>query len=58
MPRRRSTVPREATPDPRHHDKLIGKFINTLMKQGKKSTAERICYGAFALIQEQGNEIR
>ena len=56
MPRRRSTVPREAAPDPRHHDKLIGKFINTLMKQGKKSTAERICYGAFALIQEQGNE--
>src|SRR5437899_365383 len=56
MPRRRSTVPREATPDPRHHDKLIGKFINTLMKQGKKSTAERICYGAFDLIQGQGTE--
>src|SRR5437879_8499739 len=56
MPRRRSTVPREATPDPRHHDKLIGKFINTLVKQGKKSTAERICYGAFDLIQGQGTE--
>jgi small subunit ribosomal protein S7 len=56
MPRRRRTVPREATPDPRHHDKLIGKFINTLMKKGKKSTAERICYGAFDLIQERSNE--
>jgi small subunit ribosomal protein S7 len=56
MPRRRSIVPREAAPDPRHRDKLIGKFINTLMKQGKKSTAERICYGAFDLIQERGNE--
>src|SRR5438876_11603798 len=44
MPRRRSTVPREAAPDPRHHDTLIGKVINTLMQQGKKSTAERICY--------------
>ncbi len=49
MPRRRSIVPREAAPDPRHHDKLLGKFINTLMKKGKKSTAERICYGAFDL---------
>src|SRR5206468_12084057 len=56
MPRRRSTVPREAAPDPRHHDKVIGKFINTLMKHGKKSTAERICYGAFELSQEQGND--
>src|SRR5881296_1296392 len=56
MPRRRSIVPREAAPDPRHHDKLLGKFINTLMKKGKKSTAERICYGAFDLIQERANE--
>jgi len=55
MPRRRSIVPREAAPDPRHHDKLLGKFINTLMKKGKKSTAERICYGAFDLIQERAN---
>src|SRR5438105_13313589 len=57
MPRRRSIVPREAAPDPRHHDKLIGKFINTLMKQGKKSTAEHICYGAFDLIQESAHEV-
>src|SRR5260370_23008950 len=56
MPRRRSIVPREAAPDPRHHDKLPGKFINTLMKKGKKSTAERICYGAFDLIQERAND--
>src|SRR5207237_8743373 len=56
MPRRRSIVPREAAPDPRHHDKLIGKFINTLMKQGKKSTAEHIWYGAFDLLQERAHE--
>src|SRR2546427_11455831 len=56
MPRRRSIVPREAAPDPRHHDKLLGKFINTLMKMGKKSTAERLCYGAIDLIQERANE--
>ncbi len=56
MPRRHSTVPREAVPDSRYRDKLIGKFINTLMKKGKKSTAERICFGAFDLIQEQAKD--
>src|SRR5437867_12572059 len=56
MPRRRDIVAREAAADPRHHDELLGKFINTLMKKGKKSTGERICYGAFDLIQERANE--
>ena len=56
MSRHRSYVPREGTPDPRFHDKLIGKFINTLMRKGKKSTAERICYGAFDIIKERGSE--
>src|SRR3970282_749915 len=56
MPRRHSTAPREGAPDPRFRDKLIGKFINALMKKGKKSTAERVCYGAFDLIQERSNE--
>jgi small subunit ribosomal protein S7 len=40
-------------PDPRFRDKLVGKFINVLMTRGKKSTAERVCYGAFQLIQEK-----
>jgi len=31
----------------------VGKFINVLMSRGKKSTAERVCYGAFQLIQEK-----
>ena len=56
MSRHRSYAPREGTSDPRFHDKLIGKFINTLMRRGKKSTAERICYGAFDIIKERGNE--
>jgi small subunit ribosomal protein S7 len=37
----------------RYRDKLVGKFINTLMSNGKKSTTERICYGAFDVIQEK-----
>jgi small subunit ribosomal protein S7 len=40
-------------PDVRYSDKLVGKFINTLMSNGKKSTTERICYGAFDVIQEK-----
>ncbi|HEV8540583.1 MAG TPA: 30S ribosomal protein S7, partial [Nitrospiraceae bacterium] len=57
MPRRRIFAQREIQPDPRFHDKLVGKFINILMKGGKKSTAERICFGAFEVIQKKsGND--
>ena len=56
MSRRRSFPHREGAPDPRFHDKLIGKLVNTLMRQGKKSTAERICYGAFDRIRQKTND--
>ena len=57
MPRRRIFGQREVQPDPRHHDKVVGKFINMLMSGGKKSTAEQICFGAFDAIQEKtGND--
>lgn len=53
MPRSRFLDQREVLPDVRYRDKLVGKFINTLMINGKKSTTERICYGAFDAIQEK-----
>ena len=53
MPRGRFFGHREALPDTKYRDKLIGKFLNILMEDGKRSTAERICYGAFDLIQEK-----
>jgi small subunit ribosomal protein S7 len=57
MPRRRLFGQREIQPDPRFHDKLVGKFINILMRAGKKSTAERVCFGAFDVIQKKtGND--
>ncbi|MEP6888722.1 MAG: 30S ribosomal protein S7 [Nitrospirales bacterium] len=57
MPRRRIFGQREVPPDPRYHDKLVSKFINVMMYGGKKSTAERVCYGAFDVIQEKtGND--
>ncbi|MFP6606886.1 MAG: 30S ribosomal protein S7, partial [Myxococcota bacterium] len=51
MPRRRDVPKRKPQPDPKHGDPTVGRFINVLMKDGKKSTAERIVYGAFEEIE-------
>lgn len=53
MSRRGITVKREILPDPRFGDRLISKFISLLMRGGKRSLAESICYGAFDQIQEK-----
>ncbi|UCD36487.1 MAG: 30S ribosomal protein S7 [Nitrospiraceae bacterium] len=51
MPRRRVAAKREILPDPIYNSKLISKFVNAIMKDGKKSTAERTCYGALDIIK-------
>ncbi len=56
MPRRREVPKRPIIPDPKYHDTMVAKFINGLMLKGKKSVAERICYGSFDLIQEKANQ--
>jgi small subunit ribosomal protein S7 len=56
MPRRREVRKREVLPDPKYNSKLVAKFINHVMKQGKKSVAERIVYGAFDLIAQRTNK--
>jgi small subunit ribosomal protein S7 len=53
MPRRRVVQKRDILPDPKYHDKLVAKFINSLMRGGKKSNAETILYKAFDQIQEK-----
>ena len=53
MPRRREVAKRENRPDPKHGDQAVGRFINVLMRDGKKSTAERILYGAFDEIEQK-----
>src|SRR3990167_7134227 len=53
MPRRREVPKREILPDPKHHSELLAKFINVLMISGKKSIAEKIIYGALALVDER-----
>jgi small subunit ribosomal protein S7 len=40
-------------PDPRYNDKVVAKFINCIMYDGKKSRAERVMYDAFDLIDER-----
>ena len=57
MPRRRVAEKREILPDPLYNSKVVSKFVNSLMKDGKKSVAERACYGAFDIIKSKtGND--
>jgi small subunit ribosomal protein S7 len=53
MPRRREVPKRKILPDPKYKDKLVAKFINTIMLDGKKATAERSLYGAFDIIRDR-----
>ena len=53
MPRRRRAVIREVSPDPVYNSTLVEKFVNSMMWQGKKNTAQNIVYGAFDSISEK-----
>ncbi len=53
MARRGSIPKRVVQPDPKYNDRDVAKFINKIMKDGKKSVAERILYNAFELIQKR-----
>ena len=53
MPRRREIPKRELAADPVYSSTLVTKFINTVMSDGKKSTAERILYKSFDIIKER-----
>ena len=53
MPRRRSPEKRKVLPDPKYKDIVLAKFMNNLMKDGKKSVAEKIVYGAFDSIDQK-----
>ena len=54
MSRRRAADKRDITPDPKYGDPVVGKFMNCLMRQGKKSVAETIVYKAFDRIASKG----
>jgi len=56
MPRRNRPPRREIEPDVKYNSVMVARFINKLMMRGKKSTAERILYDAFDLIETRGHE--
>ena len=51
--RRKRAEKRIRIPDFKYNDILVGRFINSIMKQGKKTTARRILYDAFGIIEEK-----
>lgn len=56
MARRKRATKRVVLPDPKFKDRLVTRFINSLMIQGKKSLAERVFYGAMDIIEEKMKE--
>jgi small subunit ribosomal protein S7 len=56
MSRRTSAPKRNILPDPKHDSQLLAKFINMLMKSGKKSVAENIVYDALEKISERSGQ--
>ena len=53
MSRRHRAEKREINPDPKFGDLIVSKFMNAVMYDGKKSTAERIVYGAFDAVHDK-----
>ena len=53
MSRKHSNFAREVLPDPKFHSEMVTRFVNMVMNSGKKSTAERIVYGAMATIEDK-----
>jgi small subunit ribosomal protein S7 len=53
MPRKRVVSRRDLMPDPKYHNVLAAKFINNMMKKGKKSVAQSILYKSFDIIEDK-----
>ena len=53
MPRRRVVAKREVLPDAKYGSKVLAKFMNHVMEDGKKSVAEKIVYGALETVKKQ-----
>ena len=56
MPRRGNISKRDVSPDAKFNSKLVSKFINSLMLDGKKSTAQSILYESFEIIESRSKE--
>ncbi|SHE46377.1 30S ribosomal protein S7 [Clostridium fallax] len=57
MPRKGHIAKRDVLPDPVYNSKVVTKLVNSLMEDGKKGVAQKICYDAFEIMQQKtGNE--
>ena len=56
MPRRRRPEPREVLPDPVYNSTLVEKFVNSMMWDGKKNTAQHLFYGAMDVLRERSGD--
>ncbi|MGD8229324.1 MAG: 30S ribosomal protein S7 [Desulfobacteraceae bacterium] len=56
MPRKREAVKRETIPDPKYGSQMVAKFINCLMRKGKKSVAQSTLYEALDIVQMKTKE--
>lgn len=57
MPRRREVPCRTSIPDSRYGNPLVAKFIKSVMRDGKRSTAEKILYEAFDIIERKTGKV-
>ena len=53
MSRRREVKKKRFQPDAKHNDVVVARFINYIMRKGKKSTAEQIVYDSFDIIEQK-----
>jgi small subunit ribosomal protein S7 len=56
MPRRKKVIKRISIPDSKYNSEIVSRFINCVMKKGKKSIAESLIYNAMDLIKKQGKD--
>jgi small subunit ribosomal protein S7 len=56
MPRRREVKKREILPDPKYREVLVAKFIDVLMRKGKKSVAEGIFYDSLEIVKDKSKD--
>ena len=55
--RRHKAVKRQLTPDVKYNSELVARLINTIMGRGKKSTAQKIVYGAFDVVKAKKKDM-
>jgi len=53
VPRKGHIAKRDVLPDPMYNSKVVTKFINSIMEDGKKGVAQKVCYAAFEIIRQK-----